>query len=149
MDKNGEHIVKTIDAVSKEGEQNEQKAVNHALRALTGMKAIPARVAGAPWYAVSIDPSRHWNVSKGEMPVSIRAEAVSGVPPADHVDTTVNREVVLCGDGIGNWRVPLVAGKADLTIAVNTFTPTGEGVLFVLDAEEPQRQGSSPSFTWS
>jgi hypothetical protein len=147
MDTNGEHIVKVIDATAREaGEDNEQKAVNHSLRALKGMGAIPERVEGAPWYAVSIDPSRHWDTKKGAMPVAIRAEIMAGRPPKDTVDPSVNREVVLCGDGIGYWRVPLVNGQADVTI---TLTGSGEGQLFVLDASEPQRQGSTPSFTWA
>jgi hypothetical protein len=150
MDKNAEHIVKVIDATAREeGQDNEQKAVNHSLRALKGMGAIPERIPGSPWYAVSIAPDRHWNVAQGDMPVAIRAEALSGMPPRDNVDTSVNREVVLCGDGIGYWRVQLVAGKGDISIPVNTYAPSGEGQLFVLDADEPQRQGSSPSFTWS
>jgi hypothetical protein len=148
MDGNGEHIVKVIDATAREaGLDNEQKAVNHSLRALKGMKAIPDRVAGAPWYAVSITPDRHWNVAQGNMPVAVRAEVV--VNGVDTVDTSVNREVVLCGDQIGYWRVPLVAGKGDIEVPVNKFAPSGEGALYVLDAEEPQRQGSTPSFTWS
>jgi hypothetical protein len=150
MDKNAEHIVKAIDATARDDEgDNEQKTINHSLRALKGMGAIPAREAGAPWYAVSIDPSRHWDSSKGDMPVAILAEAVSGTPPRDNVDPSVNREVVLCGDGIGYWRVPLSNGQGNIQIPVNTFAPSGEGQLFVLDAAEPQRQGSSPVFTWS
>jgi hypothetical protein len=150
MDKNAEHIVKVIDATAREaGEDNEQKAVNHSLRALKGMGAIPERVQGAPWYAVSIDPSRHWNTGQGAMPVAVRAQALSGVPPRDNVDTSVNREVILCGDQIGYWRVPLVNGVGDIEIPVNQYAPSGEGVLYVLDAQEPQRQGSTPSFTWS
>lgn len=155
MDKNAEHIVKVIDAVAREdmppedSAMNEQKAVNHSLRALTGMKAIPDRQPGAPWYAVSISPDRTWDTRKGKMPVSIRAETVSGVPAQDHPDPTINREVVLCGDQIGYWRVPVVAGKADVEVPVNTYAATGEGQLFVLDAVEPQRQGSTPTFTWT
>jgi len=148
MDANAEHIVKVIDATAREEADNEQKAVNHSLRALKGMGAIPERVAGAPWYAVSIDPSRHWDTAKGAMPVAVRAEIVSGVPPRDNVDTSVNREVVLCGDGIGYWRVPLVNGVGDLAVEVNRYSASGEGQLFVLDAAEPQRQGSCPPFTW-
>jgi hypothetical protein len=149
MDKNAEHIVKVIDATARDNEaDNEQKAINHSLRALQGMHAIPERLAGAPWYAVSIDPSRHWDTSKGAMPVAVRAEIVSGVPPRDNVDPSVNREVVLCGDGIGYWRVALVNGVADVSVELNKFSASGEGMLFVLDAAEPQRQGSSPAFTW-
>jgi hypothetical protein len=150
MDKNAEHIVKVIDATARDNEaDNEQKAVNHSLRALKGMGAIPERVQGAPWYAVSIDPSRHWDCKKGPMPVAIRAEIVSGVPPRDTVDPSVNRDVVLCGDGIGYWRVPLVNGIGDVDVEVNQYSASGEGQLFVLDAAEPQRQGSCPPFTWS
>lgn len=145
MDSNAEHIVKVVDATARErGEDNEQKAVNHSIRALKGMGAIPDRVPGQPWFAVSIEPGRHWDCAKGDMPVAIRAETGN-----DNVDTSVNREVVLCGDGIGYWRVPLVNGAADVTVPVNGYADSGEGQLFVLDASEPQRQGSTPSFTWS
>jgi hypothetical protein len=152
MDKNAEHIVKVIDATAREaGLDNEQKAVNHSLRALKGMGAIPDRVAEAPWYAVAIDSSRHWNTGQGAMPVAVRAQVWQKMPPParDVLDTSVNREVVLCGDGIGYWRVPLVNGVGDIDVPVNQYAPSGEGQLFVLDAEEPQRQGSTPSFTWS
>ena len=145
MDGNAEHIVKAIDAAAHDDEaDNEQKTINHSLRALKGMGAIPARVQGMPWYAVSIDPSRHWDTASGEMPVAIRAETGEGM-----VDTMVNRTVVLCGDNVGYWRVNLVNGQADLTIPVNTFADSGQGQLFVLDASEPQRQGATPTFTWS
>lgn len=143
MNEHDHHLVKAIDATAREDADNEQKTINHVLRFLTKTGAIPDRVPGKPWYAVSIDPSRHWDTAKGEMPVAIRAET-----GADEVDASVNREVVLCGDQIGYWRVPLVAGKADVTVLLTQFEKTGEGQLFVLDAAETERQGSTPSFTW-
>lgn len=145
MDQTGEHLVHVIDATAREaGQDNEQKAINHSIRALFNLKAIPDRIPGMPYYAVSIDPSRHWNTNQGNMPVAVRAQTGDSL-----VDTNVNKDVILCGDSIGYWRVPLKAGKADVTVKVDTFDPAGTGQLFVFDNEDPQRQGSTPTFTWS
>jgi hypothetical protein len=145
-DPNGNHMIEALDGVVRD-KANVQKCVNHTLRAMEGLKLIPERVQGQPWYALSLPPDRHWNAAQGPMPISIRAENA-----ANEVDTTVNRDVLLVGHGLGDtssWgmyeRVKVVRGQAETQL---TLEGAGEAQLYVLDPET-HATGAAPSFTWS
>lgn len=144
MDANGIHLIAMMDGLSR---NNYQKAANQGTRAMKGLGYLQ-RKPGVPYYNVSITPMRVWNVNDGPMPVTIVAETADS-----QVDTSVNREVILVGDGVGatpGWglypqRIMVTNGRATVQV---TLEGAGQGELSVMDPTS-NAVGATPTFSWS